>query len=705
MLCGSAGGARGPSVARRWYGVGIAILVCTAVSVWRFIETAPHVLAADLDGESVFTTVWLSHLPERQSDGWRLRVRTKDPLFPRRLLVFVPHTLWPRDAAPVACWHLHMRVSDWQPAGNPAGFDGAAYWRARGFGARATALGSPRMRPCSQARPRGMLAVRWQLRRTLARALPAGDTRGVLLALTIGDRSELSAALRGVLARTGVAHLLAISGLHVGLVASALYWLVRRLVSGRVPVAADVAVLAAAAGAVLFAGLSGHGVPAVRAALAGLLMAGAALSRIRIDLLRLVLVLIIVAALVSPRSLCESGFLLSYGAVLLLALWQQASILLASRLRGRAREALGVQLLLSVAMAPLLGKLFGQIPAVAVPVNLVCVPLFGLLVVPLALLGVLLALFETPFAGSCWQLAATLVTWTLDGLVWLDMRWSLAWPVRPWPWLQTLLATVLVVVGFLLRRRWLVLPALVALIALLAPRVAKVPLGCVDLLMLNVGHGTAIVLQTGGGAVLFDTGPSWRQGGDAAAAIVLPALRAHGITRLELVLISHDDNDHDGGVETLAANVPVGHWLGGPGVACRAGLRWRLGGVEFKTLWPPSPVPGRVRNDASCVLSIQVGSARALLFGDIGRAAETQLVRLQDLSARMVTAPHHGSQTSSSPALIAATGADIVLMSAGRRRGWSIPHPTVKQRWRETGADVRITAQHGAQRHRLCRVP
>ena len=692
-------------MAGRWYGFGIAILVCTAISVWRYLETAPQVLAADLDGESVLTTVWLSHLPEQQPDGWRLRVLTTDPLLPRRLLVFVPHSLWPRDAAPVACWHLHLRLSRWHAAGNPAGFDGAAYWLARGVGARATALGSPRTRPCARAQPRGILAIRWQLRRAVASALPAGDARAVLLALTIGDKSELPVGLRGVLARTGVAHLLAISGLHVGLVAGGLYWMVRRLLAGRVPIAADPAMIAAAVGAVLFAGLAGGGIPAVRAALAGLLVAGCALCRIRINLLRLVLVLIVAAALVSPRVLFDSGFLLSYGAVLLLALWQQAEVLVAPRRRGRGRQVLAMQLLLSLAMAPLLGNLFGQLPAVAVPVNLVCVPLFSFLIVPLALLGVVCALLDVPIAGGCWQLAATLVTWVLESLTWLDGRWPVALPVRPWPWPQTLLASGLIAAALLLRRCWLAVPALVAMVALLAPRAAPVPAGCVDLLMLNVGHGTAILLRSSGAAVLFDTGPAWRQGGDAATAIVLPALRALGIARLDVVVISHDDNDHDGGVGTIAASVPVGRWLGGSGVTCRAGLRWSLGGVEFATLWPRAPVAGRVRNADSCVLSVQVEDARALLFGDIGRAAETQLVRLQDVSAQLVTAPHHGSLTSSSPALVAGTGADVVLMSAGRRRGWSIPHPAVVQRWQETGADVLVTAQHGAQRHRLCRRP
>jgi competence protein ComEC len=266
---------------------------------------------------------------------------------------------------------------------------------------------------------------------------------------------------------------------------------------------------------------------------------------------------------------------------------------------------------------------------------------------------------------------------------------------------------------------WLVVGAVASLAPLPAPgRLAGLALACAAcgwrpaapepgaarLAMLDVGQGLAVVIETGEHVLVFDTGPSFRSGGDAGALAVEPYLRHRGHRRIDMLVASHDDLDHAGGAATLATRMPVGRLVGsGQALAalgtvehCRRGQRWQWDGVKFEWLHPGrDPPPGD--NEASCVLLVTVGQLRVLLTGDIEREAEAQILRTSDPGpVDVLVIPHHGSRTSSSRVFAAATRPRWALVSAGYRNRWGFPREDIVARWEELGATVLNTASSGA---------
>jgi competence protein ComEC len=251
--------------------------------------------------------------------------------------------------------------------------------------------------------------------------------------------------------------------------------------------------------------------------------------------------------------------------------------------------------------------------------------------------------------------------------------------------------------------------AWIAALAVILHEPSRPARSCATVDVLDVGQGLAVIVSTRSNTLLFDTGPAFRGGGNAAESVVLPFLAGRGVNRLDELVISHADLDHAGGVSSLVRDLPVaslriGEALDGPAVAqrCSAGTSWRADGIAFEFLYPDanSDVSG---NDASCVLQVSAGSHRLLLTGDIEGAAEAELLRSGKLQAvDVVIVPHHGSRTSSSPSFVRALDTDLAIISAGFGNRWGLPHVEVVERWRASGAEVLTTAASGAISLSLC---
>jgi competence protein ComEC len=278
--------------------------------------------------------------------------------------------------------------------------------------------------------------------------------------------------------------------------------------------------------------------------------------------------------------------------------------------------------------------------------------------------------------------------------------WALFSPPAAPRWLVavSLLATLAAV---LLPGRGLKLLAGVLLATLLL-RLPPLPAhGAFELTVLDVGHGLAAVVRTATHVVVFDTGPGWRGGAAAARVALVPYLRSLGVRQIDLVVVSHDDNDHAGGMETLSRSFAVPALLGeaahATGISsrpCRAGDAWDWDGVRFTVIHPPAG--SRFRgNDASCALRIDGPGGSAMLLADPESRAEVAMLR-QPLAVDIAVVPHHGSATSSSTPLVAAVGASLALVSNGYGNRWGFPRPEVVQRWQHAGARVLTTAEGGA---------
>jgi len=602
-------------------------------------------------------------------------------------------------------WQLHVRLRAPQGLRNPGGSDSERFALMN----RLVATGSVQS-PAEARRlaaPAGVVAWRETMSARIAAAVPSPAARYVQ-ALALGDTRGLDTTDWARLRAAGLTHLIAISGFHVGLVAgfgallvAALWWLWPGLCRWLPrPLAAGVGAVIGAFG---YAALTGMAVPTLRTAVMITVLVLARWLRRRLRLVDALALACITLLVLDPLALLGAGFWLSFAGVawLLWCLPEGDGPGLSGMLRG----FLAAQAVASLGLLPLCVMLFGQASLLGPLANLAAVPWWSLVVVPLSLLGVLADTLHAGWGVLFWRLAADsfdllwpALTWLADSplaLVWLPQARAYAVPLA-------LLGAFWLLLPHGLPGRWLGL--LLWLPLLLPPR--ELPRqGEVELLVVDVGQGLAVLVRTAGHTLLYDMGPALEDGFDAGEQAVVPALHALGVRRLDLAIISHADNDHAGGRDAVHAAFPLPQVLAPDGSPlpqtrpCLAGQSWQWDGVTFRILHPTRWFP-YLGNESACVVQIEARSGRALLAGDIGGFVERRLLATmpQALRADVVLVPHHGSAGSSTPEFVAATGARLALVSSGADNRFRHPRPEVVRRWCQAGAEVLDTARSGALR-------
>ena len=528
-------------------------------------------------------------------------------------------------------------------------------------------------------------------------------SRGVLRALVIGDRSALSADMRRLFRDTGTSHLMAISGLHIGLVA-ALGFVIFAAIWRRIP-ALVARVPAPVAGAMVGLGLStvyavlaGFSLPTQRA-IVMLSVFAIAIWRRRDSRPADVLATAAGSVLLwNPASVIAAGFWLSFGAVAAIM-----AVVALSPGESRWRAAMRTQLAVSLALWPIL-NLFGLPVAVVAPVvNLLLIPLFGLVIVPLALLGTGLLMVAPDIGTAALGWLARLIdalAWFLEFVVAQTGNVTLAGAIGGSGLVLAFSAVAMLLAPRGFPFRWLAAPLFVAV---WLPRAPLLERGDFDLHVLDVGQGLSVVVETRHHTLVFDTGPAYPSGFSTVDAVLLPFLQARQRGRIDRLILSHGDSDHAGAAERLVRAIDVGSIMSGepwrvgvPARACRAGDSWRWDGVDFEILHPKGS-HRRDGNNASCVLRIANAHAVALLTGDIEATAEYELITSAAgrLASDLVVAPHHGSATSSSHAFVAAVQPSYVVFTAGWGNRYGFPDEGVDRRWRDIGARALNTASAG----------
>lgn len=541
-------------------------------------------------------------------------------------------------------------------------------------------------------------------------AVVAGDGARFVRALAIGDTRALADDDWEALRATGLTHLVAISGFHVGMVggcfallASGLWWWLPAL--GRWLPRPQAAAIVALPAASAYAAVAGWELPTVRTVLMIAVVVVARLARQRLRVFDAVALAAIVMVLVDPLSVLSAGFWLSFAGVAWLA-WCLPDAQHHSLLRG----LLASQWVATLGLLPLTVVLFGQASLAGPLANLVAIPWWSLVVVPLALLGTGLEALSTGAGDGVWRLAA----WAFE-LSWPLFTWLASSPLALWwlpesPWFALPLA--------LLGAFWLLLPrgvpgkalALLLWLPLLWPDRRLPDAGEIELVVFDVGQGLSVLVRTAGQSILYDAGPAVPDGYDAGERVVVPALHALGVRRLDAIIISHADADHVGGFAAVQRRFPAPVVFAPrhepvPGASpCVMGGRWQADGVTFRFLHPDLHFPP-LRNPGSCVLRIDGAYGSVLLPGDVDAVVERLLVHRDPdaLRADVVLAAHHGSRSSSDPRFVAATSPGHVVVSAGHGNRFGHPQPAVVERWRAAGAQVHGTPAQGAVRVRLGR--
>ncbi|MDT3736034.1 MAG: DNA internalization-related competence protein ComEC/Rec2 [Denitratisoma sp.] len=607
-------------------------------------------------------------------------------------------------------WQFTVRLK--RPHGNlnPHGFDYEAWLFERGVRAAGYVRNADDNRRIEAFVPRPGYAVerlRETVRERFRRSLPEHDYAGVLVALAVGDQRAIDGGLWQLFARTGISHLMSISGLHVTMVAALGAWLAsfvwrrRPALMLRLP-AQKAAAAAGWATAFAYCLLAGFGVPAQRTLymLSGVALAlwlGRASSGSRVLALALLLVL-----LADPWAVLSAGFWLSFGAVALLF------YIGAGRLAPRhwLAEWGRAQWAVTIGLIPALLALFQQFSLVSPLANAVAIPMVSLVVTPLALIAAVL-----PF-DALLLLAHQILYWLMAFVEWLAELPLAVWQQHAPPAWAVALATLGCV--------WLLLPkgfpsrsagaVLMLPLVLVAP--ARPAPGELRLTVLDVGQGLAVHAQTASHDLVYDTGPQFSPDANSGNRILLPYLRAAGVRRLDGLVLTHEDKDHSGGALSLIDGLPVawtmsslpaGHpFRDAPGHRpCADGQAWEWDGVRFEMLHPEADAYDAARrksNDMSCVLKLTSAHGSALLTGDIETLSEQALSKRQGerLRADVLLAPHHGSRTSSTPEFLAAVGARTVIFPVGYRNRFRHPNEAVWRRYEESGAQLMRTDRDGA---------
>ncbi|MFT0622064.1 DNA internalization-related competence protein ComEC/Rec2 [Ectopseudomonas guguanensis] len=596
-------------------------------------------------------------------------------------------------------WRLAVNLKRPHGLVNPQSFDYEAWLLAQRIGATGTIKAGQRLAPAS-----GLGSWRDGLRQHLL-AVPAFQREGAIAALVLGDGSGLSTGDWRLLQHTGTVHLMVISGQHIALLAGFLYGLVALLAKlGAWPARwpwLPCACALALGGALIYGVLAGFEVPVRRACV---MVALVLLWRMRFRHLGAwwpLLLALIVVLLLEPLASLQPGFWLSFSAVAVLVLVFGGRLGVWGWWRGLTRA----QWTMAIGLLPMMLILGLPVSSSGPLANLVAVPWVGMVVVPLALLGTLLLPVPVVGEGLLWLAGGALhLLFELLGVI---AEWLPAWlpsDLPLWAWLLAAAGALLLLLpaGVPLR-----LPGLALLLpALLLPSKQLLD-GRADVWVLDVGQGLAVLVRTREHALLYDAGPRFGDF-DTGERIVLPSLRALNVRHLDLMLLSHADNDHAGGALAINAGMPVRRVISGEpqrladalgAEACESGQSWQWNEVTFR-LWQWQRASSG--NQLSCVLQIEAAGERLLLTGDIDVQAERALTQADfPLASHWLLAPHHGSRTSSSQAFIDAVEAQHVLITRSRHNAFGHPHPQVLERYRAAGVEVHDTALDGALHLRL----
>lgn len=652
---------------------------------------------------------------------------------------------------PGQVWRMALTLKKPHGARNPQAFDYERHAFALGVRSSGSVRGTPQY---LRDEPWASLPVVAQRARHHVRAamLPYLEEKrygGVLLALAIGDQASVGVGDWAVFNRTGLTHLVSISGSHITMIAAlagaSTLWGWRRVsifgrpLAERLP-AQIAATLAALFVAWLYCLLAGWGVPARRTFFMLAIVGTAYVARLPLDASRLLALVAFVVILLDPWALFASGFWLSFGAVYVLT----ASSGWAGRVIGgegdatRSRRWLALliaasklQLAITVGLMPLLALVFHEVSLASPLANAYAIPVISLVVTPLALLVAgfsLLPGLEFATSAFAWAGHAALEA-IMVPTVWLGEVRAASLNVASAPLGLTALAIAGVAVatlpyGFPMRRMaWL----------LLLPALFWIPLrpppGAWDLYVLDVGQASGVVVRTAGHTLLFDTGLRSGIDSDSAARVIWPFLRSRGVRQLDVLVVSHADIDHAGGLRSLLEALKVQQsyssfdmktyltreaaMLGTPGqlpalplamTQCEYGAAWETDGVAFEFLWPlKADAPPRKsakatsqRNAGACVLRIRGKHHSILLPGDISAHEEDLLLQRGLGGVDVVVAAHHGSKSSSSVGLVDAAQARHVIAQAGLWNRYAHPSPDVQSRWRDAGAAFWRTDRDGA---------
>jgi len=686
-----------------WFALGFALTLVSAVSA---LDAR---LPEELHGRDFEAIGTIRGLPSVESRNTRFEFDIESVALDGEQVALsgTSRLNWYDDApvlAPCSRWKLRLRLRPPRGLVNPGGYDSERGAVQRGVVAVGYVRRGGENRQLAPAHGVCIDSWRQAIADSITRRFAGATSGGLLRALAVGDQHGIADADWQVLRATGIGHLIAISGLHVGMFAAfgALlargFWKAWPRLTLRIPgplLEAPVA-MACAFG---YGMLAGMGVPTIRTLLMIAIAMLARYSRRGSSVAQALALAATVIVIQDPLAVLSAGFWLSFaGVAVLLSITRPAG-----EARALWREMPRLQLVLSLALLPMTVWFFGQGSLIGPLANLIAVPWVSFLVVPLTVAGSLLIVDLPILGGPLLGLADALL-----GLIWSLMQWMAALPsAQVYFAAAPIWAFVLAMGGI----AWCLLPrgvparplGLVLLIPLLIPAQTGLEHGEFEVWVFDVGQGLSVFVRTGGHTLLYDAGPRYPSGFDIGDAVVIPSLHALGVDRLERMIISHGDSDHAGGAEAVHRAFPEALVESGEpervqlkADTCRMGESWAWDGVDFRVVSAiaSSTAEG---NDRSCVIVVAGRFGSLLLSGDATENIEPAVALAigEVIQPLVLMVPHHGSKSASSAVFLDAIKPRLALVSAGYRNHFGHPHADVVARYSERSIPLWNTADSG----------
>lgn len=726
-------------ILKKWKKRHLPVVFLLAGFAWAGLFTAHQLsisLPQELAGRNILAEGYIEGLPESEGRVVRFtfNVLRSEPVDGKQVIGRIRVSDYRKQAItprPGEAWRLLLRVKPPHGFSNPAGFDYEKWLFSQRIIATAYIRKNKSLTQDKQGKPdklekTGHLQVnhrlpeldqparidgmRLDLGRHINERLAGSPYRGIVTALATGDRREISPQQWLVLQKTGTSHLMAISGLHVGLVAGIVFFVIRFAWSS-VPIftliypAHKAAAIAGVLLALFYSLLAGFSLPTQRALLMLTLLSISMLCSRRVRLLNILSLSLIVILIFDPLSVLSAGFWLSFSAVAMIIYTLLHRKKMPGRVVNGAARAITLQWKLSLMMAPVTLMFFQQIPFAGPLANLVAIPVVAFLIVPLVLLASLSYLVTGK--GFVDQYLYQAAEFLLQSLWLLLDKLSVATDVLSFSSHQSAVALaglvfavliVLLPAGLKMRKL-----AFAGLLVFFYPLQSELREGEIRMLVLDVGQGLSVIIMTAKHTLLFDTGARFSERFNAGEAAVLPVIKSLSRNKVDTMIVSHGDNDHSGGAVSVLAGIDVQRVISNEIISdrkvtpCLAGQQWQWDGVMFRIIHPAS---GETEsgNNSSCVLHIQSQYGSVLLPADIEEEAE-QAILLRyagSLASSILLAPHHGSKTSSSEEFIDAVGPELVVFPAGWMNRYKHPAETVVKRYSDRGIDTLITGGCGS---------
>ena len=647
---------------------------------------------------------------------------------------------WFRPVLQVQAGQIHqfkVRLKALQGNANPSGFD-RQKWR---YSQHIAYIASIKTH-LNTIDP--SLSLRAKLYKKVLQATDSMSQQGALIALIFADKSLMSVSNKKSIKELGIAHLFAISGLHIGLLFIFSFvifnGLLKKLLPGRL-LGWFSWRLVNTLGFFVCIGygyISGFSLPTQRALLMlflGILMLS---SKRKVSLLDLLVLCFWFMLLFDPLAILSSSLWLSFVAMssILVFMWSMHRTEHLNRqdlpwwktlLQNTITFIKGLvllQLVLTLFMLPIQLVNFSAISLFSLFINLIAIPLFSWFIIPLTLLGSLILLIIESLGVLLLSISNNLLDIFLDYASGLTLGYLSISDLTISLILSAGLCILLCLFLLIFKRFFIVSQTLLNIIIItffsfIALRIAELKWdgqNTWQVEVFDVGQGLAVLVKSEGEVLLYDTGPSYSSHYAVADSTILPYLNARGITELDYLFVSHSDNDHAGGVFAIQDKLTIKNTYAGEAALmhreqivkghsfrkfkqCLAGQSFRLGKLTLKVL-SPSKV-GKNNNDNSCVIKISDGHKSVLLTGDISKAVEQKLVNKNttnqeaNLKADILIAPHHGSKTSSSLAFIKQVQPDWVVFSAGYKNRWRFPILSVVERYQLLNVEHLTTANTG----------